>query len=168
MWKPRASAAESDLSSTPEPVRPAPSAAQAEPARQRIAAPDQAVIGKGVTLKGEVTGSDPVFVDGRVEGAIHIPGERVTVGKNGSVVGRSGGGAPCITAREIVILGSVTGDISAGERVDIRAGATLTGNVTTVRVSIEDGAYFRGGIDIRKEDPKTIAAAARIEEVQPV
>jgi cytoskeletal protein CcmA (bactofilin family) len=169
MWKPRASAAaESDMSSTPEPVRPAPSVAQAEPPRQRMVAPDQAVIGKGVTLKGEVTGSDPVFVDGRVEGAIHIPGERVTVGKNGSVVGRSGSGAACITAREIVILGSVTGDISAGERVDIRAGATLTGNVTTARVSIEDGAYFRGGIDIRKEDPKTISAAARIEEVQPV
>ncbi|HUY94323.1 MAG TPA: polymer-forming cytoskeletal protein [Terracidiphilus sp.] len=156
------------MSSNPEPVRAAPSVAQAEPARQRTAAPDQAVIGKGVTLKGEVTGSDPVFVDGRVEGAIHIPGERVTVGKNGSVVGRSGSGAACITAREIVILGSVTGDISAGERVDLRAGASLTGNVTTARVSIEDGAYFRGGIDIRKEDPNTVPAAARFEAVQPV
>ena len=144
-------------------------AASAESAsRPRPPVQDQAMIGKGIVVKGDVTGADPVQIDGRLEGTIQIPGERVIVGKTGTVIGHAGGGAPCITAREIVILGSVTGDISAGERVDIRAGATLTGNVTTVRVSIEDGAYFHGGIDIRREDAKTISAAARFEAVQPV
>lgn len=169
MWKPRSSAVggiETNL--TPEPMRLPVSAAPAEvAARPRPAAPDQATIGKGILVKGDVTGADPVFVDGHVEGSIQIPGERVTVGKSGTVVGRAGSGIACITAREIVIMGTVTGDIVAGERVDIRAGAALTGDVTTVRVSIEDGAFFRGGIDIRREYPKTIPAAARFEAVQP-
>jgi cytoskeletal protein CcmA (bactofilin family) len=136
-------------------------------ARPRHPAPDQATIGKGVVVKGYVTGVDPVFVDGRVEGSIQITGERVTVGKSGTVVGRPGSSMACIAAREIVILGTVTGNIAAGERVDIRAGASLTGDVTTVRVSIEDGAFFRGGIDIRREDPKTVSAAPLFDAVQP-
>lgn len=170
MWKQRPNAVGgAEPSFSPEAARPPVNAAGAEPAaRPRPAAQDQGSIGKGIVVKGDVTGSDPVQIDGRLEGSIQIPGERVTVGKTGTVIGHSGGGAPCITAREIVVLGTVTGDISAGERVDIRAGATLTGNVTTLRVSIEDGAYFHGGIDIRREDAKTISAAARFEAVQPV
>lgn len=169
MWKQRSSAVDGrEPSFTPEPTHAVASAAVSEPARPKPPIPDQGAIGKGIVVKGDVTGADPVFVDGRVEGTIHIPGERVTVGKNGTVAGRMGSGAACIMAREIVILGSVTGDIAASERVDIRAGGSLTGNVSTVRVSIEDGAFFRGGIDIRREDPKTIAAAARFEAVQPV
>ncbi|MFZ0392213.1 MAG: polymer-forming cytoskeletal protein [Terracidiphilus sp.] len=169
MWNKRANAeGESDFSLSSEPVRPASSGTSPEPARPRVATADQGTIGKGILVKGDVTGSDPMFVDGRVEGAIHIPGERVTVGKNGTVVGMAGSGAPCITAREIVILGTVTGDIAAGERADIRAGGSLTGNISTLRVSIEDGAYFRGGIDIRREDSQTISVAAPIEETQPV
>jgi cytoskeletal protein CcmA (bactofilin family) len=131
-------------------------------------APDQGTIGKGVVVKGDLTGSDPIFVDGHVEGVIHIPSERVTVGKNGTVVGRTGNGDACITAREIVILGTVTGDIAAIERVDIRADGSLTGNITTARLSIEDGAYFRGGIDIRREEPVTMPAPAQLEVVQPI
>lgn len=169
MWKQRSNAVGGDEPPHPsEPARPAATPVVSEPAKSRPPVADQATIGRGIVVKGEVNGSDPVFVDGRVEGAIHIPGERVTVGKNGSVAGRMGSGVPCISAREIVILGTVTGNIAAGERVDIRAGGSLTGDVTTVRVSIEDGAFFRGGIDIRREDPKTIAAAARFETAQPV
>jgi cytoskeletal protein CcmA (bactofilin family) len=157
MWKQRSDEmGEGELKFAPEAVR--------SPA----SATDQAIIGRGVVVKGDVSGADPVFVEGRVEGTIHVPGERVTVGKDGSVMGRADGSAPCITAREIVVMGTVMGDVSAGERVDIRAGGSLTGDVTTVRVSIEDGAFFRGGIDIRREDPKIIPAAARFETVQPV
>lgn len=169
MWKPRSSAvggAEPIL--TPEPVRPPVTPAPQEVVARPKPAPEHAMIGKGVVVRGDVTGADPVYIDGRVEGTIQIPGERVTVGKTGTVVGRAGSGAPCITAREIVILGTVTGNVVAGDRVDIRAGGSLTGDVTTVRVAIEDGAFFRGGIDIRREDPKTIPAAARFEAVQPV
>ncbi|HTX77788.1 MAG TPA: polymer-forming cytoskeletal protein [Terracidiphilus sp.] len=169
MWKSRSSAVGgSEQDFTPEPVQPPVNPAPVEVAARPKPMPDQAMIGKGIVVKGDVTGSDPAYIDGRVEGTIQIPGERVTVGKDGTVVGRTGSGVPCITAREIVILGTVTGDIAAGDRVDIRAGGSLTGDVTTMRVSIEDGAFFRGGIDIRREDPKTMPAAARFEVAQPV
>jgi len=111
------------------------------------AANDQATIGKGLIIKGEISGSESLFVDGKVEGSINLPGNRVTVGRNGQV-------AASITAREIVVLGKVRGNVTATDRVDIRAEGTLTGDVTAARISIEDGAFFKGGIDIRKPDAK--------------
>jgi len=104
---------------------------------------DQATIGKSLVIKGEVTGSESLYIDGRVEGSIHLPGNRVTVGRNGVV-------AANITARETVILGKVRGNVSATDRVDIRNEGSLTGDVVAQRISIEDGAFFKGGIDIRK------------------
>jgi cytoskeletal protein CcmA (bactofilin family) len=77
----------------------------------------------------------------------------VTVGRNGQV-------ASTITAREIVILGKVRGNVAASDRVDIRAEGALTGDVNAARISIEDGAFFKGGIDIKKADGKPAAAAA--------
>lgn len=94
-------------------------------------------------VKGEVTGSESLFIDGRVEGTITLPGNRVTVGRNGQV-------AANISAREIVVLGKVRGNCHASDRVDIRAEGSLTGDVIAARISIEDGAFFKGGIDIRK------------------
>jgi cytoskeletal protein CcmA (bactofilin family) len=108
---------------------------------------DQSVIGKGLFLKGEITGSDSLFIDGRVEGAINLPGSRVTLGRNGQV------GAN-ITAREVVVSGKVRGNVTATDRIDIRAEGALNGDVSAARISIEDGAYFKGGIDIRKPEPK--------------
>ncbi len=126
------------------------------------------MIGKGIVVKGEITGVDSLYIDGRVEGSISIPGERVTVAKNGLVIGgATSGAAACISAREIVILGQVRGNIAASERVDVRADGALTGDVSTVRVSIEDGAYFRGGIDIRREEPKSASAQAPAAERVP-
>jgi cytoskeletal protein CcmA (bactofilin family) len=114
---------------------------------------DQATIGKGLVIKGEITGTESLFIDGKVEGSITLPGNRVTVGRNGQV-------ASTITAREIVILGKVRGNVAASDRVDIRAEGALTGDVNAARISIEDGAFFKGGIDIKKADGKPAAAAA--------
>ena len=75
-------------------------------------------------------------------------------------MGRNGQVAASITAREIVILGKVRGNVSATDRVDIRAEGALTGDVAAARISIEDGAFFKGGIDIRKGDSKPAAAVA--------
>ena len=86
-----------------------------------------------------------------MEGAINLPGNRVTVGRNGQV-------AANITAREVVVLGKVRGNISATDRVDIRAEGSLNGDVAAARISIEDGAFFKGGIDIRKPDSKAAQA----------
>ena len=118
---------------------------------------DQATIGKSLVIKGEVTGSESLYIDGRVEGSINLAGNRVTVGRNGVV-------AANINAREIVVLGKVRGNLTASDRVDIRSDGSLTGDVVAARISIEDGAFFKGGIDIRKggqptkEESKSAAA----------
>ncbi len=104
---------------------------------------EQATIGKSLVVKGEVTGSESLYIDGRVEGSIHLSGNRVTVGRNGVVDAD-------IIAREIVILGKVHGNVTATDRVDIRNEGTLVGDVVAQRICIEDGAFFKGGIDIRK------------------
>ena len=104
---------------------------------------EQATIGKSLVIKGEVSGSESLYVDGKIEGAINLPGNRVTVGRNGQV-------AANIMAREVVVLGKVRGNVHASDRVDIRSEGSLTGDVIAARISIEDGAFFKGGIDIRK------------------
>src|SRR6202047_1456765 len=104
---------------------------------------DQATIGKSLVIKGEVTGSESLYIDGRVEGSINLSGNRVTVGRNGV-------GSGNINAREIIVLGKGRGNLTASDRVDIRSDGSLTGDVVAARISIEDGAFFKGGIDIRQ------------------
>jgi len=129
-----------------------PPAPTPEPARSAPSTGEQATIGKGLFIKGEITGSESLYIDGKVDGSINLPGNRVTVGRNGQV-------AASISAREIVVLGKVRGNITATDRVDIRAEGALTGDVAAARISIEDGAFFKGGIDIRKPDAKAEAKA---------
>jgi cytoskeletal protein CcmA (bactofilin family) len=150
MWKPSQTGSITPAP-TPEPVRPAPPAQAFESANRAAAAVqgEQATIGKGLLIKGEINGTESLFIDGKVEGSINLPGNRVTVGRNGQV-------AASITAREIVVLGKVRGNVSATDRVDIRAEGSLTGDVSAARISIEDGAFFKGGIDIRKNEKPAI------------
>jgi len=122
---------------------------------------DQATIGKSLVIKGEVTGSESLYIDGRVEGSINLSGNRVTIGRNGVV-------AANISAREIVVLGKVRGNLTASDRVDIRSDGSLTGDVVAARISIEDGAFFKGGIDIRKAGSAGAKAESKIEEVKSV
>ena len=164
MWKPNAPGTGSPTPSTPEPLRPsspvaspsssfeAPSTRTASP-QAPIATGEQATIGKSLMIKGEVTGSESLYIDGRIEGTITLPGNRVTVGRNGQV-------AANISAREIVVLGKVRGNCQASDRIDIRSEGSLTGDVIAARISIEDGAFFKGGIDIRKPGAETGKAGA--------
>ena len=115
---------------------------------------EQATLGKGLFIKGEITGTESLYIDGKVEGAINLPGNRLTIGRNGQVSAN-------ITAREVVVLGKVKGNVSATDRVDIRAEGSLNGDVSAARISIEDGAFFKGGIDIRKPDAKPDAKPAQ-------
>ena len=165
MWKPNQPGSNSP--STPEPSRPTPPAPSYEapraatPGAGTAAAPstgEQATIGKSLVVKGEVTGSESLYIDGKVEGAINLPGNRVTVGRNGQV-------AANIVAREVVVLGKVRGNCQASDRVDIRSEGSLTGDVIAARISIEDGAFFKGGIDIRKPDSKPTAVPAEPAKV---
>jgi len=170
MWKPNQTGP--NTPSTPEPVRPvaplAPStfepgtvrpASGAAASTTAIPTGEQATIGKSLIVKGEVSGSESLYIDGKVEGAINLPGNRVTVGRNGQV-------AANIMAREVVVLGKVRGNVHASDRVDIRSEGSLTGDVAAARISIEDGAYFKGGIDIRKPgDGKNGSAVPAAEPV---
>src|SRR5260370_29285823 len=108
---------------------------------------EKASIGKSLVIKGEVSGSESLYIDGRVEGSINLPGNRLTVGRNGVVSAN-------VTAREIVVIGKLRGNLTASDRVDIRNEGSLTGDVVAQRISIEDGAFFKGGIDIRKPGQK--------------
>src|SRR5215471_2105076 len=147
MWKPTNPPT---ASPTPEPPRAYTPPAPEPPVvtRTPTATPqEQATLGKSLVIKGEVTGSESLYIDGRVEGSINLPGNRVTVGRNGVVSAN-------INAREIVILGKVRGNMTASDRVDIRSDGSLTGDVVAARISIEDGAFFKGGIDIRKAGQK--------------
>jgi len=149
MWKPTNQPQTPGRPAEPErPIMSQPSAPAmaSEPVAPRPATTttaDQATIGKSLVIKGEVTGSESLYIDGRVEGSISLAGNRVTIGRNGVV-------AANINAREIVVLGKVRGNLTASDRVDIRSDGSLTGDVVAARISIEDGAYFKGGIDIRK------------------
>ncbi len=153
MWKPTnqpnttpARPAEQERPSMPPTTSPV-SETAATPRPLATSAADQATIGKSLVIKGEVTGSESLYIDGRVEGSINLAGNRVTVGRNGVVSAN-------INAREIVVLGKVKGNLTASDRVDIRSDGSLTGDVVAARISIEDGAFFKGGIDIRKAGQK--------------
>jgi cytoskeletal protein CcmA (bactofilin family) len=113
-----------------------------------------ALIGKSVMVKGQVFSREDLTVDGELEGTIELQEHRLTVGPNGKV-------QASIKAREIVILGTVHGNIEASERIDIRKDAKLVGDLKTVRIMIEDGAYFKGSIDIQKPEVSRPAVAAR-------
>jgi cytoskeletal protein CcmA (bactofilin family) len=121
-----------------------------------------ALIGKSLVVKGEVFGREDLTVDGQLEGTLELQEHRVTIGPNGKVQAN-------IKAREIVIIGTVHGNIEAADKIDIRKDAKLVGDIKTARIMIEDGAYFKGSIDIQKPEtsrppvpprPQTAAATA--------
>jgi len=108
---------------------------------------EQATIGRSLVVKGEITGSESLYIDGKVEGTINLSDSRVTIGRNGTV-------AASISAREVVILGKVHGNIQVTDRVDIRSEGSLTGDVITQRISVEDGAILKGSVQVRAVEQK--------------
>ncbi|HVM94686.1 MAG TPA: polymer-forming cytoskeletal protein, partial [Terriglobales bacterium] len=108
---------------------------------------DQANIGRSLVIKGEVTGAESLFIDGRVEGTISFPENRVTVGRNGNV-------AANIVAKEVVIMGKVQGNVECSDRLDIRNEGVLSGDVITHRISVEEGAVLKGGVEVRHSEKK--------------
>lgn len=136
----------SNMSTSPSTSTTEPTPATA-PRNAMMSTAEQATIGKSLVIKGEVSGSESLYIDGRVEGSINLPGNRLTVGRNGVVTAN-------VNAREIVVIGKVKGNLTASDRVDIRNEGSLTGDVIAQRISIEDGAFFKGGIDIQKPSQK--------------
>jgi cytoskeletal protein CcmA (bactofilin family) len=114
-------------------------------------------IGKSVLVKGELSGSEDLYLNGEVEGSVELRGHNLTVGPHGRVRAHT-------LARDVVIHGKVDGNINA-DRVELKKSAIHVGNIVTQRVIIEEGAYFKGQIDIQREEkseakPVVSAAAA--------
>jgi cytoskeletal protein CcmA (bactofilin family) len=117
------------------------------PVKTTTAPIEQATIGRSLVIKGEISGSEALYIDGRIEGKITLTDNRVTIGRNGTVQAD-------ITAREVVVMGKVTGNIECSDRVDIRSEGVVHGNVSTTRISVEDGAVLKGGIQVKSGEQK--------------
>jgi cytoskeletal protein CcmA (bactofilin family) len=113
-----------------------------------------ATIGKAVKINGQIHSKEDLYVDGDVEGTVEAPEHKLTIGPNGTV-------HAMIKAREVVALGSIQGNVEAADKIEIRKDAKLIGDIKTARIIIEDGAYFKGSIDIVKPEP------ARPSKAQP-
>ena len=112
------------------------------------------MLGKSVVVKGQILSREDLTVDGEVEGTIEMQEHRLTIGVNGKV-------RASVKAREVIVLGTLNGNVETGDRIDIRKDAKLVGDIRTARIVIEDGAYFKGNVDIvRAEVPKSAQAAS--------
>ena len=105
-----------------------------------------ATIGKAVKIVGQIFSREDLYIDGEVEGTVEALEHKLTSGPNGTV-------RATIKAREAVALGNIQGNVEATEKIEIRKDAKLTGDIRTARIIIEDGAYFKGSIDIVKPEP---------------
>ena len=118
------------------------------PVKSSSAPIEQATIGRSLVIKGEISGAESLFVDGRIEGTVNIPEHRVTVGRNGVVTAD-------VNAREVVIMGKVHGNIICSDRLDIRSEGSVTGDVVVQRISVEDGAFLKGSVQVQAAEPRS-------------
>src|SRR5579862_8327925 len=104
-----------------------------------------AIIGKSVMIKGQIFSREDLTIDGEIDGSVELHEHRLTVGPNGKL--QAG-----VKAREVVVLGTIHGNVEASDKIDIRKDAKLVGDIKTTRIVIEDGAYFKGSIDIARPE----------------
>jgi len=100
-----------------------------------------AQIGKSVVIKGELSGSEDLYVDGQVDGTIALKGNSLTVGPHGQI-------KASVEAKGVVVQGKLEGNVQASEQVELRKSAVVTGDISARRISIEEGAYLKGKVDI--------------------
>ncbi|HZW81351.1 MAG TPA: polymer-forming cytoskeletal protein [Candidatus Deferrimicrobiaceae bacterium] len=106
-----------------------------------------AQIGKSVVIKGELSGSEDLYLDGQVEGSIALKGNSLTVGPNGQVKGS-------VEGKGVVVQGKLEGNIQASDRVDLRKSAVVNGDISAQRIAIEEGAFLKGKVEIHRSDAK--------------
>lgn len=106
-----------------------------------------AILGPSVVVKGEIRSQEDLTINGEVTGIVEAIGHRLTIGPNGNL--QTNG----VKAREVIVMGRMKGSVEASEKVYVRKDAQLVGDVQTAGIVIEDGGYFKGGIDIRKPPP---------------
>src|SRR2546427_6556924 len=125
-----------------------------DPARPVAGAPAGSTAGRGGSLhiKGEITGNEDLQVDGTVEGLIQLDDRKLTVGASAKVTAD-------LVAREVVVYGSVKGNLRARDRIEIKKDGSVIGDLTTSRIMIEDGAYFKGAIEIDRKGEVTTTSS---------
>jgi cytoskeletal protein CcmA (bactofilin family) len=105
---------------------------------------NQTILGQSIVLHGEMSGKEDLLIEGQLEGTINLPEHSVTVGSHGEVKAE-------VHARQVIVLGTLTGNITATDKVEIRKTGQVVGDLVAAAVAIEDGAYFKGSIDILRE-----------------
>jgi cytoskeletal protein CcmA (bactofilin family) len=140
-WQPAQSA---PVSSSPRP---------SAPATRTVSS-----LGASVEIKGKITGEEDLQIDGKVEGSVVLNGQRLTVGRTGQLNSE-------VWTRELVVYGRLTGNIHASDRVEIKKDGSVTGDITTARISVEDGAYFKGRIEIERSSKHSSSEATTSELV---
>jgi cytoskeletal protein CcmA (bactofilin family) len=116
-------------------------------------------IGTSVVIKGELSGSEDLYIDGTVEGTIQLQGNDLMIGPNGQVHAD-------VNAKGVVVQGKLEGNIRTSDRVEMRKSAIIMGDIVTQRIAIEDGAYFKGKVEIQKETAKPNSPPASRPESQ--
>jgi cytoskeletal protein CcmA (bactofilin family) len=118
---------------------------------------DMVNIGKSVVIKGELNGSEDLTIEGQVEGRIELKDHVLTIGPNGKIKAQ-------VVAKAVIVLGEVNGNVTASEKVDIRDGGSVDGDIISPRVAIAEGAHFRGSVDMQRkgaQPPVTAASASK-------
>ncbi len=144
----------------PEPMRERPPVAPSAPAATSYSSHGPAMVGKAVLVKGEIQSREDLYIDGEIQGTVELTESKLTIGPNGKI-------QATIRAREVVVFGQVQGNVEATEKIDIRKEAKLVGDIRTARIVIEDGAFFKGSIDILKPEVKPQPAKAPVTATAP-
>lgn len=117
-----------------------------------------ACLGETVHVKGQISGAEDLQIDGKVDGPVSLEGQRLTVGRTGQLHSE-------ISAREVVVYGKVNGNVHARDRVEIKKDGSVIGDINTARISIEDGAYFKGRIEIEHAGSSSSSSSSSSAEL---
>ena len=159
MWK-RDEAPKPSAPAAPAPAahQPVSTASVPQPENRRIER-DVVNIGKSVVIKGELNGSEDLTIEGHVEGKIELKDHVLTIGPNGRIKAQ-------VLAKSVIVLGEVNGNVTATEKVDIRDGGSVDGDIISPRVAIAEGAHFRGSVDMQRKSG-TPAATTQPQAAKP-
>lgn len=152
MWNKQTDGSSTAPSQQPTwPPSQSPSAATTETHSSNSSLRATSCVGASIEIVGKITGEEALQIDGKMDGSVLLHGQRLTVGRSGKLKSE-------VWAREVIIHGNLTGDIHASDRVEIKKDGSVTGDITTAHISVEDGAYFKGRIEIeRTKDSKSEA-----------
>jgi len=143
-----------------QPPAPATPAAAVRPEATQQMERDIVNIGKSVVIKGELNGSEDLTIEGHVEGTIQLKDHVLTIGPNGRIKAQ-------VFAKSVIVLGEVTGNVTASDKVDIRDNGSVDGDIVAPRVAIAEGAHFRGSVDMQRKgaaaQPPQVAAAKPVQ-----